>query len=118
VFSDTRPVSLRAPIPELRELGPFPPEEEATVEEVAAREALVLRIAEPVTDEEARALLPLLGDTEDSLYGLKWSVLHAIESSPTWPIWDALAQAKGRWRDFLIARLANAGEKAPEDLAE
>jgi hypothetical protein len=111
-------MSIREPIPQLQTLGPFPSEQEASVQEVSALEALVLRIVKPVTDDEARVLLLLLGDTEDSLYGLKWAVLQAIESSPSWPIWDALRQAGGPWRDFLMTRLANAGETAPKESVE
>lgn len=111
----TRTVPLRDPIPRLLALGPLPSEEGASVEDVSARESLVLGIVEPVTDDEARALVALLGETEDSLYGLKWSLLHAIESSPGWPMWDTLRAAVGPWRDLLMTRLANGGETPPED---
>jgi hypothetical protein len=109
-------MSLRDPISQLVALGPLPDEETASVEEVSVREALVLRIPEPVTDDEARVLLPLLGNTEDSLYGLKWSLLHAIESAPGWPMWEALRGASGPWRNLLMTRLANGGEIPPDEV--
>jgi hypothetical protein len=59
------------------------------------------------TDEEALALLDSLPLGEDSGFGLVWSLLHFIESAPSWPH-VALAPRGSYWQAFLHDR-ANRG---------
>ena len=92
-------------------LGPFPGELEASVAEVEERELFVRELSGPATDEEALALLTLLG--EDSLFGLAWPLVHMIESAPGWPFWDELSEAPDPWRTRLRQRLLNSGAVPP-----
>ena len=57
------------------------PTEDAQVAEVEAAERLIDAIEAPLTDQEAEALLACFG--HDACFGLAWSLLHLIETSPT-----------------------------------
>jgi hypothetical protein len=57
------------------------PTEEAPVAEVEAAERLIGAIETPLNDQEAEALLACFGP--DACFGLAWSLLHLIETSPT-----------------------------------
>ena len=76
----------------------------ATVPEVQEFEVLLSKVQTPVSDEEARALVKLFGP--DDCFGLAWTLLHLIETSPGWPIADALHGLKGEWIDRLRERAA------------
>ena len=99
---------MREAISRLVDLGSFPPEASASDEDVAKREALLMQIEPPVTDDEALALIEVTGPSEDSLFGLKWTLLKLVESAPGWPLvvmreatgpWHQLAQERAeRWR--------------------
>ena len=65
-------------------------------------QAAIEAIDPPVSDDEARALLGMLGD--DECFGLAWALVHLIETAPSWPDWDALHVAPGEWPAFLEAR--------------
>lgn len=52
------------------------------------------------------ALRPAKGDTAN---GPNWSVLHAIETSSAWPLWDLLDDPDHEWQNILRTRLKNGG---------
>jgi hypothetical protein len=58
-------------------------------------------------------LLLLLPDGGDTASGLNWTILHAIEASPVWPLWDTLRSDENEWAKILRRRLANAGIQPP-----
>lgn len=103
---------MRQAISDLVEMGQFPHELDTSEEDLARREALVLKLEPPATEEEARALLVLLG--EDSLFGLAWSLVSMIESAPGWPYWDELANTSEPWRSTLRQAAINAGHSPPD----
>jgi hypothetical protein len=47
-------------------------------------------LSSPPTAEEAAALLDILPIDESTSFGLAWSLVHVIESSPDWPLGSAL----------------------------
>lgn len=53
-------------------------------------QAAVDRLAAPAIDEEAMALLPVLPAEDGSGFGLAWTVLHFIETTPGWRLREAL----------------------------
>lgn len=100
---------IRPSVAELVQLGPMPTDDEATNQPVrAARwEQLVGELYSEgnVTDEEAACLVELFpGDDSDS-FGVAWTLVHVIESSPSWPDVAALARANGPWADLLRQRV-------------
>jgi hypothetical protein len=86
---------MRPEVCRLVQLGRFPPEHGASVLRIAEHQDALGAIEAPLSDAEARALVALFGS--DNCYGLSWSLLHLIESSPNWPLWDALEDQTNEW---------------------
>lgn len=82
-------------------------------EALDAASDLILQLTGPYGEDDVRALFSLLPADDDSAYGLNWAILHAIESSPVWPLWDLLKERPHAWADRLARRLANAGLHPP-----
>ena len=78
-----------------------------------AASTLVLQLAGPYGEDDVRALFSLLPADDDDAYGLNWMILHAIESSPAWPLWDLLEDRSHAWADRFARSLANAGLHPP-----
>ncbi|MCO8272220.1 hypothetical protein M1L60_16625 [Actinoplanes sp. TRM 88003] len=92
------------------DLGPLPPEDdgedEAGDEVLEALEEALLAIEAPVTDEEAELLLTVFGP--DECYGLAWTTLHLVETSPTaFPRTEPAPEAN-EWHRRLWLRSQNA----------
>lgn len=56
-------------------------------------------------DLAADRMLPELDDDSDC-FGLAWTLLHLIESTPSWPTREALAAVSGPWGELLSRRVA------------
>ena len=99
---------IRPGVAELVQLGPMPTDDEATNQPVrAARwEQLVgeLNSQGNVTDEEAACLVELFPRDDSDSFGVAWTLVHVIESSPSWPDAEALARTSGPWADLLRQR--------------
>ena len=80
----------------------LPDSASASIEELQHLEDLLGRIRTPLTDDEARALTGCFGT--DDCFGLAWSLLHAIETSPGWPLVDVLSNADNEWIKRLRER--------------
>jgi len=88
-------------------LGPLPAHK--GVDETSARpyvEALD-QLTEVPTAKEAIALVGLLPPDESTSLGSAWSLVHAIEASPDWPVWSALDD-----RNWWVAQLRERCERA------
>ena len=86
--------------------------DQKTMDQVVAQLDSVIS---PVSKEDASRLLSLLPESGDPAQGVNWTIMHAIESSPAWPIWDALNQPAHEWFETLEVRLNNAGIFRPAD---
>lgn len=86
----------------LIKLGPLPSAKHATVPKLQEIE----KIQSPISDDDARVLLTMFGP--DDCFGLAWSLIHLIETSPGWPIEDALNSFRGEWIELLKERAAKA----------
>ena len=95
---------IREHVHELLKMGPLP-SSETDADRIAVYEELLAKIAPPVTNEEARALVKMFGN--DDCYGLAWTLLHLIETAPSWPIKECL-QGKNEWIELLQVRANNA----------
>jgi hypothetical protein len=69
---------------------------------------LLADINEPLTDEEACAVIKLFGQNQDSCFGIDWSLVHLIETAPGWPLQKCLDQENNEWISIRCQR-ANAG---------
>jgi hypothetical protein len=97
---------MQTPISELLDLGPLPPSTSSDLRKLETIQHLLEGITEPVTDDEARALSGLFGP--DDCFGLAWTLVHAIETAPGWPLRDVLRHGSNEW----IARLKQRSENA------
>ena len=86
---------------------------ELDTEQLAAATSYTDALDHPLSSDDINALLPLLPDDGDTASGINWTILHAIEASPEWPMWEALKDERNEWVQILLSRLANVGEKPP-----
>ena len=98
---------MQAAVNELLALGPLPPSAVADVETLEKIEALLRKIKQPICDDDAKALVSLLGS--DDCFGLAWTLVHLIETAPGWPIELLLEQRSGKWIEMLKARALSSG---------
>jgi hypothetical protein len=100
--------AMRGQFERLVALGPLPGDD--GLDETGARtyvEALD-ELTEAPTVAEAVALVGLLPPDESTALGLAWSLVHAIEASPEWPVWSALDD-RNWWVTYLRERCERAG---------
>jgi hypothetical protein len=93
---------MQANIEALLKLGPLPPSIDLDVAQVGRFQTLLTGIHCPVSNDEARALVKLFG--VDDCFGLAWTLLHAIETAPGWPLLDVLGETKNNWIVLLKQR--------------
>ncbi|MFF3987955.1 hypothetical protein ACFY0B_25595 [Streptomyces sp. NPDC001797] len=86
----------------LLEKGPLPSENEATDDDLEDFERLLEEIQQPVSPEEAQLLLNAFGT--DNCYGLSWTLLHVIETSPVQPVISEDAATRNEWLKLLLER--------------
>lgn len=49
-------------------------------------------VHEPVSEDDVRALIAMLPADGDTAFGFNWTVLHAIERSLCWPLWELMGE--------------------------
>lgn len=101
---------MRQEVIELGRLGPLPPSDVVVRENLDSLidkySQLLMSIEKPVTDEEARVLVKLLGP--DDGFGLVWQLVSLVESAPGWPLADCLENIDNEWIRLLRQRVRNA----------
>lgn len=101
--------NVRIEVARVAALAPLPPEEELTDAFLIEMETATDLLPERLTDEEARALLDVLATSDESTYfGMIFSVRHAVESAPSWPLPEVWSRS-GPWISDLRHRAENAG---------
>ena len=93
---------MRREIEELLALGQFPDSRHVQPDVIERQQALLDLIIPPISDAEAKELVRLFGN--DEYFGLAWTVLHLIESAPSWPIQDCLGDTSNEWIERLMKR--------------
>jgi hypothetical protein len=102
---------MRDEVRRLIELGPLP-DESAPLEAFQRVEKALHAITPPPSPEEARALVRLFGP--DDCYGMAWTLLHLVEKTPGWPLWDCLDDTSNEWIQDLRDRAERAGFSPPD----
>jgi hypothetical protein len=87
--------NVRNVVSELFALGKLPSEDCDDPEEIASYQKLIHQIQIPITDDEAKLLVTILG--EDGCFGLAMTVVHIIETAPSWPLVDCLLNQNNEW---------------------
>lgn len=95
-------LNVRKEIEEMSALGPLPSEDDVDVAVLKKYEELYRAIVKPVTDQEARKLVELFGP--DGCFGLASSIMHLIETAPSWPLEDCLCDLSNEWKVELRNR--------------
>lgn len=96
---------IRKQVQDLVSLGPFPGyKEDPTPDLVGKYEELLSGIQPPVTDEEAKVLVRMFG--ADDFFGLAWTVVHLVETAPSWPIEECL-HSNNEWVQLLRTSIEN-----------
>ena len=96
-------------------MGRLPDEDSAGQADLDERVALLDEIGlERPTRDEVLALLPLFPADDNTCFGLAWTLLHIVESSPDWPVWDALDDMSGEWAETLTIRLRTLARSGPK----
>ena len=85
-------------------LGALPPSTEISDNLLESFEQRLAEVKVPISDLEALELVKLFGP--DDCFGLAWTLLHLIETAPSWPVPGALNGLKGEWAERLRERAA------------
>jgi hypothetical protein len=97
---------MQKPIKYLLQLGPMPDSQNVSIERVYDYELAISGIKKSITDQEAMVLLTIFGP--DDFYGLSWSLVHIIETSPSWPMEHLLSHTDLREGIYTLrARMKN-----------
>lgn len=91
----------RPSVRRLAELGPLP-DEQADESRIAAHERALRDITPPVNADEAALLVTLFGP--DDCYGLAWTLLHLVESTPQLALTEEPAADGNLWLHRLWQR--------------
>ena len=81
---------MRPEVDELVRLGPLPADDALDGEAASRLEDAIEGLPPLLTGDEAVALVAILPPDDSTAFGLAWSLLHAVEASPEWPVWGAL----------------------------
>jgi len=102
-------VTIRPEVRSLLALGRMPSDvEDPSPERVDLYVQALDVLPGPLTDDEAVALLGLLPLDSSSMYEVAWTLLHAVESAPGWPIQGTL-DGPTWWITLLRERCERAG---------
>lgn len=96
---------MRPEVLEFISVAPLPLES-AEPAEIARAETLLGAITAPVSDEEAELLVQCFG--EDECFGLAWSLVHLVETAPTFEVAEPLEGGDHPWMIVLYQRVLNA----------
>jgi len=102
-------------IRELCEIGPKLTDG-LSEEQLKAAVRCVDDLTDPLGRDDVEALISLLPQDGDTAFGINWSILHAIEASPDWPLWNLLEDEQNDWVHTFRLRLANGGFHPPDEI--
>lgn len=67
-------------------------------------------VSQPISEADVGILLAMLPADGDLAFEVNWTLLHVIERSPCWPLWDALSD-ENDWHRPLKLRLARSAKR-------
>ena len=101
---------IRQSVQDFIDAGPLLDSDTGTVQDIKRLQDLLKAIEEPVSDEEAQALVYSFGP--DTCFGLAWTLMHLIETAPgaMTAQYPKLPGPADFWTDRLNRRVANVRE--------
>jgi hypothetical protein len=100
---------IRQDVQSLLEKGPLPAEDAASEEELEDIERILKNVPEPLSDEEAHALVSIFGP--DGCFGLAWFVVHLIETAPGASSARYSENEENEWVKMLHERVLMANQR-------
>ena len=101
-MSDPAHKDVQDAVAVLASLGPMPAAEQASDHIIGKWESALLSVKTPISSNDAKVLVGLFGT--DDCFGLAWTLIHALETAPEWPMWDLLPASGGDWIQLLRDR--------------
>lgn len=91
----------------LIQLGQMPDEKQDIADGVVEEyEEILHSISRPVSQDEAEGLVMLF--PPNGCFGLDWTLLHLIETTPKWPIMSIIEKCPSvEWKQRMLDRVAN-----------
>src|SRR5262245_26938359 len=103
-----RSEAMRSEVSALVALGTLPTSK-AELSHIRRFGDSLAQVESPVSDEEARELVRMLPANDDDCFGMAWTLIHLIESAPSWPIQECLSDGDSPWIAHLRRAARNAG---------
>jgi hypothetical protein len=100
-------MSVRPEVLRFVAFGRLPAESDATLESMRKLETALEPIKGPLSDDEARLICRVFGP--DDCFGCAWTLLHLVETAPSWPIRDCLDDDSREWIRRLKDRARRGG---------
>ncbi len=90
-------------------LGRLPTDEEASQDSNKYHlwESALGKFTSPVSDAQAVVLAKFFPTDESDSYGLAWTLLHLIESAPSWPLDSMISAITPYWRGIISKRISH-----------
>ena len=104
---------MQSAVEELVRLGPLPGSTNPDVAQLERFQSALEKVKQPVSDDDARALVRLFGP--DDCFGLAWTLRHLIETAPNWPLMDCLVGSDNEWVDRLRMSIENKRRQTEAD---
>lgn len=101
---------VRPEVLNLVRVGPLP-NSKSSVQTIAEWSDALEKISPPVSDEEAEVMTGLFPKCEDDCFGLAWTLIHLVETSPHWPLQHCLQDSDNPWIVRLCRRFDNLQRK-------
>lgn len=98
-------------------LGQLPPDDDLSEAEASQFADAIDGLPPTPTADEAVALASILPPDDSTSFGLAWSLLHAIEAAPEWPVWTAMDD-RNWWVTLLRQRCERADLARPTGSTE
>jgi hypothetical protein len=103
-------MAFRNSVERLVAMGPMPGDTVDVGEDVIATWTRGLDELEgPLTDDEPVALLSCFPPDNSTVYGLAWTLLHAIETAPYGPTLTSALDDRSWWLSYLQQRAIRSG---------
>jgi hypothetical protein len=95
---------MRPEVNDLVAMGPLPDSASAAhdLQRLEAYQRRLESIRKPVSDEEAEALAGLFGP--DDCFGLAWTLVHLVDTAPSWPLVQRIPNSNNVWIQLLRER--------------
>jgi hypothetical protein len=94
---------MRPEIAHLVSKGPLP-NSSGGIQQIKEWQEALENIQAPLSDEEAEAVAALFPTNDDDCFGLAWSLIYLVETSPSWLLQRCPQETENPWISRLRLR--------------